>query len=498
MTSHFSPHSESREGSGVNELFSISPLSSPSANLEILPFDLPNLNSEQNLKSSLKLTTAYSSILSFEIITKIIPMLNSRERFIIATFFRLHKDQMVEICSTSEYVLNWASKKGIIWLLDLILSANRDGTDVDSVRDQRYSETAMDEASANGFVSVLDWWENSGLELFYTSKAIDLASSNGHVNVLNWWKKQGFHLFRAMQGSNVKKHIKAIEWDKKSRFYIEYTGEAVNQASGHNHIPVLDWWKNSGLHLLYDKYALFKASENADIDVLNWWHQSGLILVYDEDILWNASKSGNIVVLDWWKKSGLELKYDERAIDQASHYGQLEVLDWWKKSGLYLKYSSNSMELMGFYDNVNSLEWWKNSGLPLKFNTRLAMNYSSDSGCVKVLEWWKLSGFPLDFDSNEAMKLSMKTGMVDVALWWNGDSLLAADELDEINQKAKVGRTKVLNWWNESGNLLKYSRRSLDTFGFKRLQTMISLTKEEGMGSLLMYISTALKSSVRK
>ena len=41
-------------------------------------------------------------------------------------------------------------------------------------------------ASENGNMDILGWYKNSGLEFKYTADAIDWASQNGHVNILNW------------------------------------------------------------------------------------------------------------------------------------------------------------------------------------------------------------------------------------------------------------------------------------------------------------------------
>ncbi|ORY38637.1 hypothetical protein BCR33DRAFT_426948 [Rhizoclosmatium globosum] len=49
------------------------------------------------------------------------------------------------------------------------------------------STMAMDFASQNGNLGVLQWWKDSGLELRFTSAAIDGARENGHIIVLDWW-----------------------------------------------------------------------------------------------------------------------------------------------------------------------------------------------------------------------------------------------------------------------------------------------------------------------
>ncbi len=38
---------------------------------------------------------------------------------------------------------------------------------------------------------MLDWWLSSGLELRYTEDAMDSASENEYIQVLNWWLTSG-------------------------------------------------------------------------------------------------------------------------------------------------------------------------------------------------------------------------------------------------------------------------------------------------------------------
>jgi len=51
----------------------------------------------------------------------------------------------------------------------------------------KYTSYAIDNASKNSHIIILEWWKNSNLELKYTDNAIDDASYNGHINVLKWF-----------------------------------------------------------------------------------------------------------------------------------------------------------------------------------------------------------------------------------------------------------------------------------------------------------------------
>ncbi|KAI9218375.1 hypothetical protein BC828DRAFT_407649 [Blastocladiella britannica] len=112
-----------------------------------------------------------------------------------------------------------------------------------------YTILAMDWASWNGHINVLNWWHNTGLKLKYSENAMDWVSMNGHVDVLDWWRHSGLEL--------------------------RYSNRAIDWASENGHVDVLEWWRNSGFKLKYSEIAMDWASKNGHVDVLKWWQQFG-------------------------------------------------------------------------------------------------------------------------------------------------------------------------------------------------------------------------------
>ena len=167
-----------------------------------------------------------------------------------------------------------------------------------------YGRDAVDEASKNGHIPVLNWWLSSGLVVSYSEASLEGASSGGHVAVLDWWKHSNLPL---------------------------KVGKVMDQASASGHVDVLDWWLTSGLPFTYDK-ALYKASNAGKIDVLDWWLASGLRLVYDSSVLFTATCHNRPDVLEWWKRSGLPIEYRicdiEEALEDAVVPGD-EARMWW-------------------------------------------------------------------------------------------------------------------------------------------------------------------------
>jgi ankyrin repeat protein len=148
----------------------------------------------------------------------------------------------------------------------------------------------LDCASYYNYMNILDGFSNLGLisllESKYTDYALNWASQEGHINVLEWWKK-----------SNLK---------------LKYTDHALDWASLHGHINVLEWWKKSNLKLKYTSRALNWASESGHINVLEWWKNSGLKLKYDSCmVIENKTPHGHIIGRSkwWWESSGLIINY---------------------------------------------------------------------------------------------------------------------------------------------------------------------------------------------
>jgi ATP-dependent Lon protease len=119
-----------------------------------------------------------------------------------------------------------------------------------------WTEKAMNNASQNNHVSVLDWWLKSGLELKYTEDALNYASANNHISILDWWLKSGLEL--------------------------KYTEDALNYASANNHISTLDWWlsnyKKGKVEFKYTENAMnkLKLNEAMLIKQLKWWNDKGI------------------------------------------------------------------------------------------------------------------------------------------------------------------------------------------------------------------------------
>jgi hypothetical protein len=223
------------------------------------------------------------------------------------------------------------------------------------------SESIPVTASLHGRTTVLSWWRRSrqnlpnvvsAISAASLSEAIDGASRNGQVHVLDWW------------------------FAHRATFGFEYTDAALEHASHKGQIPVLVWWRQQHLsHNLPLKIgrAMDLASTAGRVDVLEWWARSGHEFKYDRQALHHASNHGKVEVLQWWAESGLQLIFDADVLPGATRHNRPEVLDWWDKSGLPVQYRMCDIE-EALEDAIGggekAREWWKKKGVDFNTNDK--------------------------------------------------------------------------------------------------------------------------------
>lgn len=234
-------------------------------------------------------------------------------------------------------VLQWWKDSG----LDLRYSKNAINTAADcgwrdSGRGLRSTGT-INAAAYRGedVIKLLNWWKESGLPLKYTEQAVDEASAAGNIELLQWWKESGLEM--------------------------RYSEKAMDRAK----VASLQWWKDSGLVLKYSTYSMDEASLRDKLEVLQWWKDSGLALKYSVKAMNMASVRGKVETLQWWKDSGLPLKFSEDslylALRLATHDCTVVTKERWDD----LSDTYGSFYKTGIQSGARGLDWWKRSGLHL-------------------------------------------------------------------------------------------------------------------------------------
>ena len=159
-------------------------------------------------------------------------------------------------------LLTRASSRNHINVLNLVLN-----TGLTLGYTLEYNEDAMDYASENGNIDVLEWWYKSGLPLKYSKNSLNYASRNGQIEVLEWWHKSNLEL---------KYDVEALEW-----------------ATTVGWVEVLEWWKNSGLELKTTKYIKFIINASHNQDVKEWW-------VHNFPKVFNAPNNQDVNEYECW------------------------------------------------------------------------------------------------------------------------------------------------------------------------------------------------------
>ncbi|KEY70752.1 hypothetical protein S7711_03247 [Stachybotrys chartarum IBT 7711] len=162
---------------------------------------------------------------------------------------------------------------------------------------------------------VLDYWKQSRWfreRHIYDAEAVDGASKNGHVHVLDWW------------------------W-RRSGLPMRYTETALEQASGKGHLLVLEWWRDAAAQdeniVLRPGRSLLWATQHGQADVLRWWDASGIPVAHGDGVAKMASRWGRVEVLETWRrlKGDDKLVFDGEVLVAPTIHQRVDVLEWWRK-----------------------------------------------------------------------------------------------------------------------------------------------------------------------
>jgi len=200
--------------------------------------------------------------------------------------------------------------------------------DCPAVIQKVYNAQAIDGASRQGFIEVLQWWLESGLLLDYTDRALENASSRGLVEVLEWWRTNSLKL----AGTDRELPLKV--------------GKSIWLAAQCGRPQSIAWWERSGIAYGHEERVATVASQGGHVEVLDLWYSlKGSKMIFDNQVLVGPTKHGYAKVLEWWKEAsrkwGLRVEYktcdiEEAMEDAVGGGGEGEVREWWARNGLNL------------------------------------------------------------------------------------------------------------------------------------------------------------------
>lgn len=219
---------------------------------------------------------------------------------------------------------------------------------------------------------VLDYWKQSRWfrdKHKYDAEAVDGASKNGHVRILDWW------------------------W-RRSALPMRYTEAALEQASGKGHLLILEWWRDAAAQdesiVLRPGRSLLFATQHGQVDVLRWWDASGISVAHGDGVAKMASRWGQVEALETWRrlKGDSKLVFDGEVLTSPTMHQHLDVLEWWRKFA--------HGELEGMEGRKQVVEF-------RTYNIEEALE-DSIGDQSKVRRWWAQNGLNLGLRNREWMK----------------------------------------------------------------------------------------------
>ncbi|PHH89578.1 hypothetical protein CDD83_5753 [Cordyceps sp. RAO-2017] len=215
---------------------------------------------------------------------------------------------------------------------------------------------------------VLDYWKQSKWfrdKHVYEAEAVDGASKNGHVRVLDWW------------------------W-RRSGVPLRYTETALEQASGRGHLLVLEWWRDAAAQdeniVLRPGRSLLWAAQHGQAEVLRWWDASGIPVAHGDGVAKVASRWGRVEVLETWRqlKGDSKLVFDAEVLISSTVHQHVEVLEWWRgfahgelegmegRKQLVEFRTCNIEEALedSIGDQSKARRWWAQYGLDLRMRNQ--------------------------------------------------------------------------------------------------------------------------------
>lgn len=183
--------------------------------------------------------------------------------------------------------------------------------DMLNINNNKNCKYNVDLASASGDLKTLEAWLNDNpSENDYSNKALDKASENGHLNVLEWWFE------------------KAFTRDLKPK----YTSYAFDMACLNNQTQVVMYWlKNYKIHKVKRTFnAINFATQNCNTDILEEMDKI-FSIEYSEksfDDMVIKDKEPVERVINWWTAKGRKSpKFTQIFIDKLKSHGYNDLID---------------------------------------------------------------------------------------------------------------------------------------------------------------------------
>ena len=188
--------------------------------------------------------------------------------------------------------------------------------------------SCIDEAAANGHLTLLNWYAQHCPDLIGSSTAMNFAAEYGHLEIMTWLhshRKSEPPTSLAMEFAARSGYLNILCWLQQHYPQIECTTSAMNFAAGNGFLEIVEW-----LHINRTegctKSAMDRAATNGHLNVVKWLHSHR-----SEGCTTNAmdcaAERGHLEIVQWLHYNRTE-GCTFRAVDWASDNGHFDVVKW--------------------------------------------------------------------------------------------------------------------------------------------------------------------------
>lgn len=196
-----------------------------------------------------------------------------------AVLIGIHPDLInCEICCLQTLKTNCAREQGYAELLMLLVNIQNDRV--------KFAQHSLDKACARGFVNILDIC-TSHKNVQFSPNAMDIASENGQIGVLQWFLD-----------------------NRRNRRKLAYSPQSIEKALLSGRFDVFDWWIQHNLTHRCSSYWIESALKKGHFDAASKWIACPKLPKpeYNNDILHYAAVNARLDILNWFSDNDLKLE----------------------------------------------------------------------------------------------------------------------------------------------------------------------------------------------
>lgn len=259
---------------------------------DINEFALKPKNSEEADNLFIETFTKYDRVLKTKDISFLIGKIIKSGNLVLFKFIHENYKLFIDIRRERDTALQYGSINILEWMIkkypngDVYISLKPTCDQIDFI-------------AANGRIESLEWLVKNKIKFSYTEEAVNGAAGNGFINIIEFFDNLDPEIINTSY----------IHYIKATQNFL-YNEEAIDMAVAGGHLNVVEWFYNSSHDLLWTNNVITHCIRSGHIDILEWFekHKDEYDLEYEsltsEDfdrILEYGCKQSSII---WLIKNG--------------------------------------------------------------------------------------------------------------------------------------------------------------------------------------------------